>query len=137
MKRRLVILAILTLVLAACGRQTVIPVPAHSTGPLALSLDLQPTRIPDRYDLVITLRDRSGNPVDGAAVSAQVHYSYFGLKPGHVSAKPTGSGRYSAIVPLPSGSWWSIKADATYDTSRGHLEAQEDLDYSAALTNLA
>lgn len=120
-------LVVLLLALAACARQGASPTPAHVSGPLTLSVDLQPTSVAGRYSVVITVLDQHGATVDGATVSMQARYSYFGLKPMRVHAAPKGNGRYSATVRLPSGSGWLIKADAIKNALRGHLEAQEDL----------
>lgn len=127
MNRRLAALLVLVLALSACGRQGIGPAPTHALGPLSLAIDLQSTRLADRYEVVITVLDQNGTPVNDAAVAIRTHYDYFGLNPSSVRATPKGGGRYSAIIALPAGSGWLITADASENASRGHLEAQEDL----------
>jgi hypothetical protein len=90
------LVAMLLLLLTACGGPSTIAERRQVDG-LTVALE-RPTQIEilQSYDLLVTLTDASGQPIDGASVYFDLDMPTMPMDNNHPIAEPLGGGRYQA-----------------------------------------
>lgn len=113
-----VFLFLLILMLAACRQQT----PA-STADLDITLSITPDNIVGEAFAIVTVRDRSGQPVENARVQLRGDMTHAGMVPVIVETSDSVDGRYELDFNWTMGGDWFVDVtvtlpDGTFDRER-------------------
>jgi len=110
---RLLAVLWLAVVLIGCGG----PATTHQQQTIdGITIALErPTRLEllDEHDMIVTLTDAGGQPVDGATVFFELHMPSMAMGTNAPIADPLGSGRYSAKTLFTMEGDWQVTINAS------------------------
>lgn len=114
-RQRLLLCAalLLSLALGGCQRRG-----AAGGGDFEITLDPHGSPAVGTLEAIVTLRDRAGAPLDGAAVEVEGNMTHAGMAPTQATATPLGAGRYAVALPLTMGGDWVLTVRAALPDGR-------------------
>jgi hypothetical protein len=115
MKHTAWLLALVALVLAACGAPPPLPVATSSAGTVAELKVIPSPPVPlEETILELTLRDGAGRPIVGASVAMDLTMPAMAMPPNHPEVAEVGDGVYRARAVFTMAGDWEIDVDVAY-----------------------
>lgn len=117
---------LLSVLLAACGAGASTPAPSASAKPvnIAVSTTPDPAAVGD-LELVFTLTDADGNPIEGAKVDVSVDHTEMSGMGMSGLATEQGGGRYSIRANFSMSGNWKL----TVYVRKDGLDYKEDIEF--------
>lgn len=116
---------LLSVVLAACGSATT-PAAQTSSKPVNIAVSSNPSpAIKGDMELVLTITDANGNPIEGAKVDVSAdHTDMLGMGLSGQATEP-GGGKYSIKANFSDSGKWTL----TIYVRKGELDYKEDIEF--------
>jgi hypothetical protein len=114
MRKWTVFCAVVMLVVLAGCRQS----PTTNTPDLQLELDTSSPFKIGQSDLIVTLKDAQGNPIDNAKIEVQGDMTHAGMKPSLGSVDKGTQGQYKIPFDWSMGGDWVLTIKATLPDGR-------------------
>lgn len=132
MTHRLLIALTLAFTLAACSSKSETTSTTAPTGQVAGDFTISTQFSPDppqqgAETITIGLKDASGNPVKGAAVTVATNMPSMSMAGPTLTATDNGDGTYSAQTNLNYATPWTFDIRAKAGAKTGHISAKADV----------
>lgn len=117
-------LLIFSLTLAACGQQSV-STPTSVNITISVQVEPEPLAVGDTT-LIVTLKDGSGSPVDGATLQVHGNMDHEGMMPIDREVSQSANGEYRVPFEWSMGGGWIVQVTAQLPDGAGEVSQSFD-----------